>query len=193
MTYTLSNEKEVLAFGWAARDSSGILSPYHFSRRENGNLDITMKILYCGICHGDVHFAKNELGRHNNYPMVPGHEIVGEVIKIGPSVKKFKIGDIAGVGPICGSCGTCSGASITPPVLPYMPLMLGRKIIAGSAGGGMKESQDMINFAAKHNITADIEVIPMDYVNTAFERLAKNDVKYRFVIDVRFIELEDSS
>jgi cinnamyl-alcohol dehydrogenase len=48
----------------------------------------------------------------------------------------------------------------------------------------MKESQDMINFAAKHNITADIEVISMDYVNTAFERLAKNDVKYRFVIDV---------
>ncbi|CAJ2647332.1 putative mannitol dehydrogenase-like protein [Trifolium pratense] len=76
------------------------------------------------------------------------------------------------------------GASITPPVLPYMPLMFGRKIIAGSAGGGMKESQDMINFAAKHNITADIEVIPVDYVNTAFERLAKNDVKYRFVIDV---------
>lgn len=61
---------------------------------------------------------------------------------------------------------------------------LGRKIIAGSAGGGMKESQDMIDFAAKHNITADIEVISMDYVNTAFERLAKNDVKYRFVIDV---------
>jgi cinnamyl-alcohol dehydrogenase len=48
----------------------------------------------------------------------------------------------------------------------------------------MKESQDMINFAAKHNITADVEVISMDYVNTAFERLAKNDVKYRFVIDV---------
>ncbi|GAU23296.1 hypothetical protein TSUD_237500, partial [Trifolium subterraneum] len=76
------------------------------------------------------------------------------------------------------------GASITPPVLPYMSLMFGRKIIAGCAGGGMKESQDMINFAAKHNIIADIEVISMDYVNTAFEKLAKNDVKYRFVIDV---------
>lgn len=60
----------------------------------------------------------------------------------------------------------------------------GRKLIAGSANGGMKETQEMVNFAAKHKITADIEVIPMDYVNTAFQRLAKNDVKYRFVIDV---------
>ncbi|KAJ1375670.1 hypothetical protein SESBI_50750 [Sesbania bispinosa] len=76
------------------------------------------------------------------------------------------------------------GASVTPPVFPYMALMLGRKIIAGSAGGGTKESQDMIDFAAKHNITTDIELIPMDYVNTALERVAKNDVKYRFVIDV---------
>ncbi|GAU23295.1 hypothetical protein TSUD_237490 [Trifolium subterraneum] len=267
-----------------------------------------------------------------------GHEIVGEVINIGPNVKKFKIGDIGGVGPICGSCGTCSNCSkgwesycpktiatynshdydgsttyggysnkivvnenyaiIIPKGLPlegaapllcagltvYSPMihhglcqsgqhlgivglgglghvavkfakafnmkvtvistspgkkeealerlgadsfllindqqqvqevkdtmdgiidtvsgphslhplvdmlktcgkliLVGRKIIAGSAAGGMKESQDMINFAAKHNITADIEVISMDYVNTAFERLAKNDVKYRFVIDV---------
>ena len=57
-------------------------------------------------------------------------------------------------------------------------------MIVGSVGGGLKESQDMIDFAAKHNITADIELIPMDYVNTALERLEKNDVRYRFVIDV---------
>ena len=62
--------------------------------------------------------------------------------------------------------------------------IIGRKLIAGSACGSTKEAQEMVDFAAKHNITADIEVIPMDYVNTAFERLAKNDVKYRFVIDV---------
>ena len=62
--------------------------------------------------------------------------------------------------------------------------MTGRKIVAGSCIGGMKETQEMIDFAAKHNITADIEVIPADYVNTAMERLAKADVKYRFVIDV---------
>lgn len=60
----------------------------------------------------------------------------------------------------------------------------GRKIVAGSAIGGLKETQEMIDFAGKHNITADIEVIPMDYVNTAMERLVKADVRYRFVIDV---------
>lgn len=59
-----------------------------------------------------------------------------------------------------------------------------RKIVAGSCIGGLKETQEMIDFAAKHNITADIEVIPIDYLNTAMERLAKGDVKYRFVIDI---------
>ena len=56
--------------------------------------------------------------------------------------------------------------------------------MGGSCIGGMKETQEMIDFAAENNITADVEVIPMDYVNTAFERLAKADVRYRFVIDV---------
>lgn len=56
--------------------------------------------------------------------------------------------------------------------------------MASSAVGGMKETQEMIDFAAEHNITADIEVIPMDYLNTAMDRLAKNDVRYRFVVDV---------
>ncbi|XP_061343231.1 probable mannitol dehydrogenase [Gastrolobium bilobum] len=343
----------VPAYGWAAREISGTVSPFHFRRRTNGDNDITLKILYCGICHADVHNIKNELGR-SVYPMVPGHEIVGEVIKVGGRVTKFRIGDIAGIGPIIGTCGSCShctqgfevycpkkiltynghehdgsvtyggysdiivvnehfaiimpkglplesaapllcagitvyspmmghelckpgqhlgvvglgglghvavkfakafnmkvtvistspgkknealeklgadsfllstdkqqlqeakdtmdgiidtvsghhslpplvdllkmggklilvGASMTPLELPTLPLLLGRKMIAGSAAGGVKESQEMIDFAAKHNITADIELVPMDYVNTALERLANNDVRYRFVIDV---------
>ena len=57
-------------------------------------------------------------------------------------------------------------------------------MVAGSGGGGMKETQEMIDFAAQHNITADIEVIPIDYLNTAMERLGKADVRYRFVIDI---------
>lgn len=61
---------------------------------------------------------------------------------------------------------------------------IGRKTVAGSYFGGMKEIQEMVDFAAKHNITADIEVISMDYVNTAMGRLAKSDVRYRFVIDI---------
>ncbi|GKU98678.1 hypothetical protein SLEP1_g11650 [Rubroshorea leprosula] len=76
------------------------------------------------------------------------------------------------------------GAPEKPLELPVFPLILGRKLVGGSCIGGMKETQEMINFAAKHNITADIEVIPIDYVNTAMERLSKVDVKYRFVIDI---------
>ncbi|MCL7046484.1 hypothetical protein MKW94_027697 [Papaver nudicaule] len=71
-----------------------------------------------------------------------------------------------------------------PLEVPVNPLVAGRKMIAGSFFGGMKETQEMVDFAGKHNITADIEVIPMDYVNTAMERLVKADVRYRFVIDV---------
>ncbi|XP_061343235.1 probable mannitol dehydrogenase [Gastrolobium bilobum] len=344
---------KVPAYGWAARDSSGIVSPFHFRRRINGDNDITLKILYCGICHADVHYLKNDTGG-SVYPLVPGHEIVGEVTRVGSKVTKFKIGDIAGIGPYISSCRSCSyctqgievccpkliltyngheqdgsvtyggysdiivvdehfaiimpkglplegatpllcagvtvysplirhelcqpgqhlgvvglgglghvavkfakafnmkvtvistspgkknealeslgadsfllstdkqqlqeamdtmdgiidtvaghhslpplvdllktggklilvGASMTPLELPTVPLLLGRKMIVGSAAGAVKESQEMIDFAAKHNITADIELVPMDYVNTALKRLANNDVRYRFVIDV---------
>ncbi|XP_028084732.1 probable mannitol dehydrogenase [Camellia sinensis] len=76
------------------------------------------------------------------------------------------------------------GISEKPLELPAFPLLTGRKMVAGSASGGLKETQEMIDFAAEHNISSDIEVIPMDYVNTAMERLAKGDVKYRFVIDI---------
>ena len=62
--------------------------------------------------------------------------------------------------------------------------MTGRKTVGGSLAGGLKETQEMIDFAAKHDIKSDIEVISMDYINTAMERLAKGDVRYRFVIDI---------
>lgn len=76
------------------------------------------------------------------------------------------------------------GAPEKPLEVPAFPLLMGRKMIAGSAIGGLKETQEMLDFAAKHNITADVEVIPVDYVNTAMERLVKADVRYRFVIDI---------
>ncbi|CAH9120274.1 unnamed protein product [Cuscuta europaea] len=71
-----------------------------------------------------------------------------------------------------------------PLELPVFPLVAGRKLIGGSDFGGIKETQEMLDFCAEHNITADVEVIRMDYINTAMERLAKSDVKYRFVIDL---------
>ncbi|KAM1318651.1 hypothetical protein EV2_003956 [Malus domestica] len=341
------------AFGWATRDSSGVFSPFKFSRRETGDKDVMFKVLYCGICHSDLHMAKNEWGM-SNYPLVPGHEIVGVVTEVGRKVQKFNVGDKVGVGCMVGSCKSCEscsnnlenycpksiltygsknydgtttyggysdimvanehfvvripdnlpldgtvhllcagittysplryfgldkpgmhvgvvglgglghvavkfakamgvkvtiistspnkkdeavehlrtdsflvsrnedqmqaamgtldgiidtvsalhpllpligllkshgklvmvGAPEKPLELPVFPLLVGRKIVAGSNIGGMKETQVMIDFAAKHNITADIEVIPMDYVNIAMERLLKADVRYRFVIDI---------
>ncbi|KAK6134966.1 hypothetical protein DH2020_031303 [Rehmannia glutinosa] len=346
-------EHPVKAFGWAARDNSGILSPFHFSRRATGEKDVKLKILYCGVCHSDLHSVKNETGKVT-YPVLPGHEIAGVVTEVGSKVTKVKVGDKVGVGCMAGSCRSCEccandlenycskmiltyrskyfdgtptyggysdimvcdehfiirwpenmpldggcpllcagittysplkyfgldkpgthlgvvglgglghvavkfakafGAKVTvistnpdkkeeaiknlgvdsflvsrdqdqmmaaagtmdgildtvsahhavqpllnllkpngkliilgvipkPLELPVFPLLSGRKTVAGSGIGGMKETQEMLDFAAKHNITADVEVIPMGYINQAMERLEKADVKYRFVIDV---------
>nr|WRW51044.1 8-hydroxygeraniol dehydrogenase [Uncaria rhynchophylla] len=353
MAKSAEGEHPLKAFGWAARDASGVLSPFSFSRRATGEKDVQIKILYCGICHSDLHCAKNEWGS-TKYPIVPGHEIVGVVTDVGSNATKFKIGDKVGVGCMVGSCLSCEncsnnlenycnkviatynstyhdqtptyggysdilvanehfvvripenmpldagapllcagittysplryfgldkpvmhigvvglgglghmavkfakafgvkvtvistslhkkeealehlgadsflastdkdqmqaamesmdgildtvsavhpllplisllkshgklvivGAPDRPLELPVFPMLAGRKILGGSGIGGMKETQEMLDFSAEHNIVADIEVISMDYVNTAMERLAKADVKYRFVIDV---------
>jgi len=341
------------AFGWAARDSSGVLSPFKFSRRTTGDKDVTFRVLYCGICHTDLNMIKNDWGI-STYPLIPGHEFVGVVTEVGSKVQKFKVGDNVGVGYAVGACrscddcsnnlenycpkmittygskyhdGTttyggysdimvadehfvvripdnlpldasapllCAGITVYSPLkyygldkpgmqvgvvglgglghvavkfaramgvkvtviststkkekealehlgahsflvstnqdqmqaalgtldgiidtvsaqhpllplmgllkshgklvmvgvpekpleLPVFPLLMGRKMVGGSSVGGMKETQEMIDFAAKHKITADVEVIPIDYVNTAMERLSKTDVRYRFVIDI---------
>ncbi|XP_027076786.1 8-hydroxygeraniol dehydrogenase-like [Coffea eugenioides] len=346
-------EHPVKAVGWATRDPSGVLSPFKFSRRATGEHDIQFKVLYCGICHSDLHFCKNEWG-FSQYPMVPGHEIVGVATEVGSKVEKVKVGDKVGVGCLVGSCRGCDmcsqdlenycpkqiltysaidtdgtltqggysnimvadehfvvrwpenlpmdigapllcagittysplryfgldkpgvhvgivglgglghvgvkfakafGAKVTVistsegkrqeaigklgadgflnsrdpeqlqaaagtmdgiidtvsavhPIVPLInllkphgkivmvgvpekplefgtfPLIAGRKTMSGSAIGGLKETQEMIDFAAKHNVLPDVEIVPVDYVNTAMERLLKADVKYRFVIDI---------
>ncbi|KAK4754137.1 hypothetical protein SAY87_002241 [Trapa incisa] len=353
MAKSMDQQHPVKAFGWAARDSSGHLSPYNFSRRSTGENDVAFKVLYCGVCHSDLHSIKNEWGG-STYPMVPGHEMVGVVTEVGSKVTKFNVGDRVGVGCMvwsCRSCDSCSsdlenyclgmiltynakyhdgtityggysnlmvadehfivsipdnlpleragpllcagitvysplryygldkpglhvavvglgglghmavkfakamGLKVTvistspnkkqeaierlgadsflvsrdqeqlrsaigtmdgiidtvsaahhlPPLLgllktngklivvgapekpfelPAFQLIYGRKLVGGSGIGGMKETQEMIDFASKHNITSEVEVIRMDYINTAMERLAKADVKYRFVIDI---------
>ncbi|CAN4126814.1 unnamed protein product [Withania somnifera] len=100
----------VKAFGWAARDTTGTLSPFKFSRRATGDNDVKLRILYCGICHTDLHQVKNEWG-FSKYPMVPGHEIVGEVTEVGSKVEKLKVGEKAGVGCLVGSCRSCENCS----------------------------------------------------------------------------------
>jgi uncharacterized zinc-type alcohol dehydrogenase-like protein len=91
---------------YAANSSTDPLGPFSFQRREVGPHDVQIDILYCGVCHSDIHQARDEWGG-SIYPMVPGHEIVGRVIKTGNHVTKFKAGDLAGVGCFVDSCREC--------------------------------------------------------------------------------------
>ena len=92
--------------GYAALRPNGTLAPFEFTRREPKPNDVLIEIDYCGVCHSDIHQVKNEWG-NAVYPMVPGHEIVGHIKKIGTSVSKFKVGDLAGVGCLIDSCRSC--------------------------------------------------------------------------------------
>jgi uncharacterized zinc-type alcohol dehydrogenase-like protein len=91
---------------YAAQDAKTPLAPWNFQRREVGDYDIQIDILYCGVCHSDLHQIRNEWGG-SIFPMVPGHEIIGRVSKTGKKVKKFKTRDLAGVGCLVDSCREC--------------------------------------------------------------------------------------
>jgi uncharacterized zinc-type alcohol dehydrogenase-like protein len=95
------------ARSWAAQSAQSALAPFSIERREPLASDVAIDILYCGVCHSDLHQVRNEW--HNSiYPVVPGHEIVGRVVKVGGAVTKFKVGDIAAVGCMVDSCRTCA-------------------------------------------------------------------------------------
>lgn len=95
------------AIGYAAQTSTAPLAPMTFERRAPRADDVAIEILYCGVCHSDIHQARNEWG-FAAYPLMPGHEIVGKVTAVGASVSKFKIGDLVGVGCLVDSCRTCA-------------------------------------------------------------------------------------
>ncbi|SUD85172.1 oxidoreductase zinc-binding protein [Stutzerimonas stutzeri] len=342
------------AQGYAALDPTTPLAPFSFQRRALGERDVQIEILYCGVCHSDLHTARNEWN-NTLYPSVPGHEIVGRVVAVGSAVSGFKVDDIAGVGCLvdscrnCPSCGEgleqycengfigtyngsafggsentlggysdtivvdekyvlrishtdnlaavapllCAGITTYSPLrqwkvgpgqkvgvvglggLGHMAVMIAnamgakvvlfttspdkkddalrlgasevvisknraemaahansfdfilntvaaphdldafvnllkrdatmtlvgapasphpspsvfglifrRRRIAGSLIGGIAETQEMLDFCAEHSIVADIEMIRMDEINQAYERMLKSDVKYRFVIDM---------
>jgi len=342
---------QISAYG--VQSATSPVAPMRIERREALAHDVVIDILYCGICHSDIHQARNEWGGGSLYPMVPGHEIIGRVSKVGSEVGKFKVGDLVGVGCFVDSCRTCAscaegleqycenGATFTynaedpkhgglvfggyserivvdenyvlrvpdnldpaaaAPLLcagitlysplrhwnvqpgqkvgivglgglghmgvklasamgahvvmittsphkaqdakklgaaevliskdpedmakharsfdlivdtvpvphdlnPYISLLkrdktlvivgpldpvgvhganliTQRRAVAGSVIGGIKETQEMLDFCGKHNITSDIEVIKADYINQAYERMLRSDVKYRFVIDI---------
>ena len=91
---------------WAAPSAKAPLVPHPIPRREPGPHDVQIEILYCGVCHSDVHQARDEWGG-SLFPMVPGHEIVGRVTRIGDQVTKLAVGDLAGVGCLVDSCLVC--------------------------------------------------------------------------------------
>lgn len=97
----------IKAKGYAAQSSGSRLAPWEFERRTPGAHDILIEILFCGVCHTDLHMINSDWGP-GTFPMVPGHEIVGRVIETGTGVTKFKVGDHAGVGVMVDSCGTCT-------------------------------------------------------------------------------------
>ncbi|WP_438393744.1 NAD(P)-dependent alcohol dehydrogenase [Caballeronia sp. DA-9] len=91
---------------YAARSATTPLSPFEFERRELTAHDVRIDILFCGVCHSDLHTARSEWAG-TVYPNVPGHEIVGRVVEVGSEVSKFKVGQLAGVGCMVDSCRTC--------------------------------------------------------------------------------------
>jgi uncharacterized zinc-type alcohol dehydrogenase-like protein len=102
-----SNQPAVRAArAWAAQSSTSPLAPFSIDRREPLADDVAIDILYCGVCHSDLHQVRNEW-QNSMYPMVPGHEIVGRVTKVGPAVTKFREGDLAAVGCLVDSCHRC--------------------------------------------------------------------------------------
>src|SRR4051812_3609168 len=92
---------------YAAATVKSPLAPLTIERREPGPRDVLIDILYCGVCHSDIHQARDEWGGAK-FPMVPGHEIIGRVKQVGSQVTKLKVGDMAGVGCMVDSCRDCS-------------------------------------------------------------------------------------
>jgi uncharacterized zinc-type alcohol dehydrogenase-like protein len=131
------------ARSWAAQTATSALAPFTIERREPLPSDVAIEILYCGVCHSDLHQVRNEW--HNSiYPVVPGHEIVGHVVKVGNAVKKFKVGDLAAVGCLVDSCRICSSCQrgleqycLNVPVFTYNGE---DKHLGGMTYGGYSES-----------------------------------------------------
>src|SRR5207249_4633695 len=262
---------------YSAASETSPLASTKIKRRDPTDRDVQIEILFCGICHSDLHSVRNEWSEFmaTNYPIVPGHEIVGRVTKVGSAVTKYKPGDLVAVGCMVDSDGTCPNCkagleqfcpnmiltfnspdkhlggvtyggysesivvdehfvlrvpsnlklAAAAPLLcagittyspmrhwgvtkgkkvgvvglggPAKPLgvaafgLIGRRrSLSGSMIGGIAETQEVLDFCGKHNITADVEVIPIQKVNEAYERLLKSDVKYRFSIDMASLKSE---
>src|ERR1700722_19174839 len=103
------------AKAYSVSSASSSFAASSIERRDPGEHDVQIEILFCGICHSDLHQARNEWSgvMPTVYPCVPGHEILGRVTKTGSGVKKFKVGDLASVGCMVDSCGVCSECKLS--------------------------------------------------------------------------------
>lgn len=108
--YSMQKVKAMKALGYATHSATDNLAPFSFERREPRDIDVAIDILYCGVCHSDIHMARDEWGG-TVYPFVPGHEIVGRVRAVGGKVTKFKAGDLVGVGCLVDSCRHCDSCN----------------------------------------------------------------------------------
>lgn len=97
----------MLTKAYAAYDTNSPLVPFEFNRREPTGHDVELEVLFCGVCHTDIHRVHDDW-KSTKYPIVPGHELVGRVTRVGDRVTKHKVGDMVGVGCLVGSCGVCA-------------------------------------------------------------------------------------
>ena len=104
-------ETRVPAKAYAAMAVATDLVPWDFTRRTPRPHDVYVEILYCGVCHTDIHFVRNDFGM-SSYPLVPGHEIVGKVTAVGDHVRKFKTGDTVGIGCLVDTCRECNNCKM---------------------------------------------------------------------------------
>ncbi|OMO95175.1 Alcohol dehydrogenase superfamily, zinc-type [Corchorus capsularis] len=133
-----SQTKSDNCLGWAARDPSGVLSPYTFSRRPLGSNDVSIKITHCGVCYADFIWSRNKHG-DSMYPVVPGHEIAGVVKEVGSNVHRFKVGDPVGVGTYVNSCRDspllCAGITVYAPMMRHNMNQPGKSLGVIGLGG----------------------------------------------------------
>jgi len=177
------------ARAYAAPSASSPLAPTIIRRRAPGPRDVQLDVLFCGVCHSDLHQVRNEWQSMmpTVYPCVPGHEIVGRVVAVGRDVRGFREGDLAAVGCLVDSCRTCAACldhqeqfCAGPATFTYNSPdpHLGGVTLGGYSGsliGGIRETQEMLDFCADHGITSDIELIPISMINEAAYLLGYED------------------
>lgn len=161
----------VETLGYAAQSAKTLLKPFFFERHNPKSYEIQLEILYCGVCHSDLHKLEEKFDFLIS--TMPDAHDVNEYVKLLKTD-----GAISVLG------------CLVPFTKPLDPDEIARKrrSVTGSLMGGIKETQEMLDFCSKHNITADIEIIGIEKINEAFKKIKNKNVKFRFVIDMKSLQ-----